>query len=157
MFYSLCEEYSSYRIYHDSVSSYYEKFADGKVVCIDEEIPFEIPESWQWCRLKSIILGTGAGKSPNCDKRPRKDDEWGVLTTTAIQYCDFLPNENKVLPTNFIINEEQRVEYEDLLITRAGPRNRTGIVCVVNYYCPLNTTYPYPTSLLPVVGHTYLL
>ena len=54
MFYSLCEEYSSYRIYHDSVSSYYEKF-NAKVVCIDDEIPFEIPESWEWCRLGNLV------------------------------------------------------------------------------------------------------
>ena len=33
-------------------SSYYEKFADGKVVCIDDEIPFEIPVTWSWLRLK---------------------------------------------------------------------------------------------------------
>ena len=36
-------------------SSYYEKFADGKVVCIDEEIPFEIPSTWEWCRLSSLF------------------------------------------------------------------------------------------------------
>ena len=34
-----------------SDKSYYEKFADGTVKCIDVEIPFEIPESWEWCRL----------------------------------------------------------------------------------------------------------
>lgn len=87
-------------IYRGEDNSYYEKFADGNVVCIDEEIPFYVPETWSWCRLRSVIRGTGAGKSPNCDKRPKNDDEWGVLTTTAIQYCDFLPNENKVLPAN---------------------------------------------------------
>ena len=105
------------------------------MVCIDDEIPFDLPNTWKWCRLSSLIWGTGAGKSPNCDKRPKKDNEWGVLTTTAIQYCDFLPNENKVLPTNYIVNQEQEVKHEDLLITRAGPRNRTGIVCVVNKTC----------------------
>ena len=33
---------------------HYEKFADGSVVCIEDEIPFEIPETWTWCRLKDI-------------------------------------------------------------------------------------------------------
>ncbi|MDL2244405.1 restriction endonuclease subunit S [Parabacteroides sp. OttesenSCG-928-J18] len=39
-----------------SDKSYYEKFADGTVKCIDEEIPFEIPNSWVWCRLGSVAF-----------------------------------------------------------------------------------------------------
>ena len=37
------------------MSSYYEKMlATGKVKCIDEEIPFEVPKGWEWCRLGEI-------------------------------------------------------------------------------------------------------
>lgn len=37
------------------MSSYYEKIlATGEVKCIDEEIPFEIPNGWEWCRLGEI-------------------------------------------------------------------------------------------------------
>ena len=43
-------------IYRGEDNSYYEKFADGKVVCIDDEIPFEIPESWTWGRLSNMVL-----------------------------------------------------------------------------------------------------
>ena len=42
-------------IYRGEDNSYYENFADGKVVCIDDEIPFEIPTGWEWCRLKEVI------------------------------------------------------------------------------------------------------
>ena len=42
-------------IYRGEDNSYYEKFADGKVVCIDDEIPFEIPESWTWDRLSNMV------------------------------------------------------------------------------------------------------
>ena len=38
-------------IYRGEDNSYYEKFADGTVKCIDDEIPFEIPNGWEWCRL----------------------------------------------------------------------------------------------------------
>jgi len=34
---------------------HYEKFADGSVKDIEDEIPFEIPEGWAWCRLKEIL------------------------------------------------------------------------------------------------------
>jgi type I restriction enzyme S subunit len=33
---------------------HYEKFSDGSVVCIEDEIPFKIPKNWAWCRLKNI-------------------------------------------------------------------------------------------------------
>ena len=123
-------------IYRGEDNSYYEKsLATGEVKCIDEEIPFEIPQGWEWCRLRNIILGTNAGKSPNCEKRPKKSEEWGVLTTTSIQENAFLSNENKVLPKHYVITPEHCVRYGDILITRAGPVNRTGIVCMVENNC----------------------
>ena len=42
-------------IYRGEDNSYYEKMlATGEVKCIDEEIPFEIPQGWEWCRLGEI-------------------------------------------------------------------------------------------------------
>lgn len=39
------------------MSSYYEKMlATGEVKCIDEEVPFEIPKGWEWCRLNDLAL-----------------------------------------------------------------------------------------------------
>ena len=47
-----------------SMSSYYEKIlATGEVKCIDEEVPFEIPRGWEWCRMGSIG-DWGAGATP---------------------------------------------------------------------------------------------
>ena len=41
------------------MSSYYEKIlATGEVKCIDEEIPFEIPQGWEWCRIGNIFWVT---------------------------------------------------------------------------------------------------
>lgn len=98
----------------------------------EEEMPFEIPDTWEWIRLSQVITGTDAGKSPQCEERPCKENEYGVIKTTAIQNGFFLPNENKVLPQSFHIQESQFVHQDDLLITRAGPKNRTGIMCVVD-------------------------
>lgn len=40
---------------------HYEKLPDGSVKCIEDEIPFDLPESWAWCRIKNICtIGTGA-------------------------------------------------------------------------------------------------
>ena len=44
-------------IYRGEDNSYYEKFlATGEVKCIDEEIPFEIPQGWEWCRFGSLMI-----------------------------------------------------------------------------------------------------
>ena len=46
-------------IYRGDDNSYYEKFlATGEVKCIDEEIPFEIPASWEWERIGNIFFVT---------------------------------------------------------------------------------------------------
>jgi type I restriction enzyme S subunit len=96
-----------------------------------EEIPFEIPEGWVWCRLGEIIYDTEGGKSPNCLNERAKPNEWGVIKTTAVQEMQFLENENKVLPKHFVVNQQYKINEGDLLITRAGPKNRVGIVCCV--------------------------
>ena len=44
-------------IYRGEDNSYYEKIlATGEVKCIDEEIPFEVPKGWEWCRLNDLAL-----------------------------------------------------------------------------------------------------
>jgi putative uncharacterized protein (fragment) len=44
-------------IYRGEDNSYYEKMlATGEVKCIDEEIPFEIPQGWEWCRLNDLAM-----------------------------------------------------------------------------------------------------
>ena len=46
-------------IYRGDDNSYYEKIlATGEVKCIDEEIPFEIPQGWEWCRIGNIFWVT---------------------------------------------------------------------------------------------------
>ena len=46
------------------MSSYYEKMlATGEVKCINDEIPFEIPKGWEWCRM-GCIGDWGAGATP---------------------------------------------------------------------------------------------
>ena len=48
-------------IFRGEDNSYYEKMG-GKVVNIDDEIPFELPESWAWCRGYSCFEGLGSTK-----------------------------------------------------------------------------------------------
>ena len=46
---------------------HYEKFQDGTIKCIEDEIPFEVPEGWDWARLRDICM-MSAGKSKSTDQ-----------------------------------------------------------------------------------------
>ena len=60
-----------------ALNSYYEKFvATGEVKCIDEEIPFEIPSSWEWCRLGEISTYAQTKRKINASKADSK--LWGL-------------------------------------------------------------------------------
>ena len=53
-------------IYKNSTDScYYEKFGGKSDICIDDEIPFELPANWQWCRFGNYIdVRDGTHDSP---------------------------------------------------------------------------------------------
>ncbi|WP_096026225.1 restriction endonuclease subunit S [Campylobacter lanienae] len=48
-------------IFLDDDKRHYEKFADGSIKDIEDEIPFDIPDGWSWCRLKEISLDMADG------------------------------------------------------------------------------------------------
>ncbi len=37
---------------------HYEKFADGSVKCIENEIPFDLPDGWAWAKINTIAFAT---------------------------------------------------------------------------------------------------
>lgn len=92
----------------------------------------DIPDKWKLCRLIDLIDDTESGKSPQCENRPAKANEWGVLKTTSVQKLYFLPKENKALLNHEKVNKNIEVKIGDVLITRAGPQNRVGITTYVD-------------------------
>jgi len=43
---------------------HYEKFQDGTVKCIEDEIPFEVPEGWAWARFLAIMINRDSERKP---------------------------------------------------------------------------------------------
>ena len=87
--------------------------------------------------LKEVTVSVGQGWSPRCHEYPAKDDDtWGVIKTSAIQPMQFVESKNKELP----VERKPRIDLEilpgDVLITRAGPRRRVGIACLVKSVRP---------------------
>ena len=52
---------------------HYEKFADGSVKCIEDEIPFDLPAGWAWARLGTVAEAIGDG-----DHQPPPQTSFGV-------------------------------------------------------------------------------
>lgn len=82
--------------------------------------------------ISELIQNLSQGWSPKClSENVENDEEWAVIKTTAIQHGEFLPYENKKLPTDLEPREQHQIEVGDILITRAGPRIRVGVCCLV--------------------------
>lgn len=82
--------------------------------------------------IGECINSMGQGWSPKCERTPVKDDNsWAVITTTAVQPMKFNFEENKKLPDALKPREKHELKVGDILITRAGPRSRCGICCMV--------------------------
>jgi restriction endonuclease S subunit len=88
--------------------------------------------SWRSQPIGSMIATLDQGWSPKCEKEPASsDDDWAVIKTTAIQPMNFDDAENKKLPKGLVPRPGIAIQQDDVLITRAGPRSRVAIACVV--------------------------
>lgn len=94
------------------------------------ELP-ELPAGWFWVQLEALITGIDQGWSPKCENQPTEDESWGVIKTTAIQHGQFFENHNKSLPKNLAPRAQHKLSAGDILITRAGPRVRVGVCCLI--------------------------
>ena len=109
---------------------HYEKFADGSVKCIEDEIPFELPEGWAWARLASLIelfitgpFGSALHKSDYVTD--------GIPLINPINIID-----GKVIPVDKMqVSSETvkrlssfKVATNDIVIARRGDMGRCAVV-----------------------------
>ncbi|WP_455612961.1 restriction endonuclease subunit S [Bacteroides congonensis] len=105
-------------MWSSSLSSHYEKFlATGEVKCIDEEIPFEIPEGWEWCRLGlfSEIIGGYAFDSSSLKATSGER----VIRISDINESGFV-NNKIVRYSGTPIAETYRIRQFDILMAMTG-------------------------------------
>ena len=101
------------------MSSYYEKIlATGEVKCIDEEIPFEIPQGWEWTRIGNIFNHTSGKQQSSSNKgggTPQK-----FITTSNLYWGHFVLDNVKVM--NFTDEEIKTCSATkgDLLVCEGG-------------------------------------
>jgi type I restriction enzyme S subunit len=74
-----------------------------------------------------------SGPSPTCEERQiASAEEWGLLKTTAVTWDGWDHTEHKVPPKEYWGNHRLEVRSGDVLVTKAGPRHRVGVVVYVD-------------------------
>lgn len=125
-------------IFRGDDNKYWEKSEDG-AVCIDEEIPFEIPSNWAWVRLDDICSFIHRGKSPKYS--PIK--KYPVVAQKCNQWDGFSIEKAKFIDPQSIslYNDEHFLQNRDLMwnSTGLGTLGRMAI-----YYTILN---PYELAI----------
>ena len=112
-------------IYRGEDNSYYEKIlATGEVKCIDEEIPFEIPKGWEWCRLRDIIIFIG-GYAYDSHSFLEKS-EYQVLRLGNIKNDTINKSVNPVFIDEILAQDTVRFRClkNDILVTMTGTRKK---------------------------------
>ncbi|KAA5221643.1 restriction endonuclease subunit S [Bacteroides finegoldii] len=109
-------------IFRGDDNSYYEKFlATGEVKCIDEEIPFEIPQGWEWCRLSLLIYPPKYGTS----KKSVPSGLLPVLRMGNIQDGEIV-FDKLVYSNDLDDNKKLLLQYGDLLFNRTNSAELVG-------------------------------
>ena len=62
---------------------HYEQFQNGTVKCIEDEIPFELPEGWAWCRLGTVFF-TITGSTPSTKDKSLYGDTFPFFKPTDL-------------------------------------------------------------------------
>ncbi|MBV3313547.1 restriction endonuclease subunit S [Bacteroides ovatus] len=109
-------------IFRGDDNSYYEKIvATGEVKCINDEIPFEIPQGWEWCRLSLLIYPPKYGTS----KKSVPSGLLPVLRMGNIQDGEIV-FDKLVYSNDLDDNKKLLLQYGDLLFNRTNSAELVG-------------------------------
>ena len=98
----------------------------------EDEMPFDLPAGWVWCRLGEVSMTSEGGKSIKGNPYPATSGEWGVIKTSAVTSGEFVEQENKSFSNKANNYKAYLVQQGDVLYCRAsGSKGLTGVSCVV--------------------------
>ena len=118
---------------HESIifrrdNSHYEKL-DGVACCIDDELPFEIPENWCWCRLKSIVNVVSARRVHQSDWRSEGVPFYRAREIGKLSDTGSVDNELFITEAQYTELSSSGVPHPgDLMVTAVGTLGKTYIV-----------------------------
>ena len=97
---------------------------DGTVKCIEDEIPFELPDGWEWARL-GVAFSHNTGKALN--KSKTEGTMLTYITTSNLYWNRFELEQLKSMPFTDSEVEKCTVRKGDLLVCEGGDIGRAAI------------------------------
>ena len=114
-------------IFKGDDNSYYENLPTGEVKCIDDELPFDIPEGWEWCNL-SMLGTTNIGLT----YKPTDIDSTGTVVLRSCNIVSDRIDYNDLVRVNTPIRGNQYVQKNDILIcARNGSKALVGKCAII--------------------------
>ena len=114
----------SYIFFGDD-NRHYEKFSDGRVKDIEDEIPFAVPEGWAWCRLGEIgqiISGTSYQKNDIISKGTLRILRGGNIQNNAL----ILKNDDIFIQNKYIDIRKNVILGDIIIVASTGSTNSIG-------------------------------
>ena len=141
------------------MSSYYEKIlATGEVKCIDEEVPFEIPQGWKWCRLSALTTRFSTGPfGTMLHKEDYTDNGVAVINPTNI--INHKISLNNIKRISFAKAKELQgyaVNKGDIILARRGDLRKSAIITDFEDSC-IAGTGSFIFHLLGIVNSFFIL
>ena len=129
---------------------HYEKFSDGTVKCIEDEIPFELPEGWEWTRLGCIIDVIQYGLSNSAEST----GDYRLLRITDIQNgCvnwDTIPFTSTDEPEKYLLHKD------DIVFARTGATVGKSFLITDLPYASVYASYLIRIRLINGISANYI-
>ena len=129
---------------------HYEKFQDGTVKCIEDEIPFEVPEGWEWARLGCITDVIQYGLSNSAEST----GDYRLLRITDIQNgCvnwDTVPFTCTDEPEKYLLHKN------DIVFARTGATVGKSFLITDLPYASVYASYLIRIRLIKGISSNYI-
>ena len=136
-------------IYRGEDNSYYEKFlATGEMKCIDEEIPFEIPATWEWVKGKSVFF-------PMESTKPAKDFVY-IDVDAVNNKTNSIDKPKFILKTNAPSRATRKLHKNDILFSMVRPYLRNIALVPEEYANAIASTGFYVITSLNALFPKYI-
>ena len=106
---------------------HYEQFQDGTVKCIEDEIPFEIPEGWAWTRLGTAFT-TLTGSTPSTQDKSLYGNEYPFYKPTDLDYGFYIECSKDMVSLKGYNNGRITPQHSILVTCIGATIGKTGFV-----------------------------